>query len=68
MHNGKSYSGGKFDNEVHAAMKVNLLCDKYGIKRKNPNFIIEPDAIQKVMTLIIYSTKRCKKQTLFAFY
>jgi len=47
MHNGKSYSGGKFDNEVHAAMKVNLLCDKYGIKRKNPNFIIEPDAIQQ---------------------
>jgi hypothetical protein len=44
-HNGKNYHGGYFDNEEHAAMKINLLCDEYGIKRKNPeiniNFIQE---------------------------
>merc|ERR1712034_102767 len=35
-HKGKKYSAGLFDNEKHAAMKVNLLCDKFGIQRKNP--------------------------------
>ena len=49
MQNGKVYSGGLFDDEEHAAMKVNLLCDEFGIKRKNPNFIMEPDAIQQVI-------------------
>jgi len=46
--NKKVYHGGLFDNEEQAAMKVNLLCDKNGIQRKNPTVIIEPDAIQKV--------------------
>ena len=36
MHKGKKCSTGLFDNEKHAAMKVNLLCDEFGIKRKNP--------------------------------
>ena len=49
MHNGEVYCGGYFDNEEHAAMKVNLLCDEFEIKRKNPNFIMEPDAIQQVI-------------------
>ena len=44
----KQYFGGYFDNEEHAAMKVNLICDKYGKKRKNPMIKIGPDAIQKV--------------------
>jgi len=26
MHNKKTYYGGYFDNEEHAAMSVNLLC------------------------------------------
>jgi len=45
--NKKQYFGGYFDNEEHAAMKVNLLCDKYEIKRKNPMINIEMDAIQQ---------------------
>jgi len=48
MHNKKNYFGGHFDNEEHAAMQVNLLCDKYGIQRKNPKIIMESDVIQKV--------------------
>merc|ERR1712034_13214 len=47
-HNKKLYNGGYFDNEEQAAMKVNLLCDKYEIDRKNPNVIIKPNAIQQV--------------------
>jgi len=45
--NNKNYSGGLFNDEKQAAMKVNLLCDKYKMKRKNPMIIIEPDAIQQ---------------------
>jgi len=47
QHNKKQYFGGYFDNEEHAGMKVNLLCDKYGIKRKNPMIDIELGAVQK---------------------
>merc|ERR1712034_253944 len=47
-HNKKQYFGGYFDIEDHAAMKVNLLCDKYGIIRKNPMIIIKPDTMRKV--------------------
>merc|ERR1711925_31129 len=36
IHKGMKYSGGVFDKKEHAAMKVNLLCDKYGVERKNP--------------------------------
>jgi hypothetical protein len=45
-HNKKRY-GGYFDHEEHAAMKVNLLCDKYKIKRKNPMIDIDLDGIQQ---------------------
>ena len=45
----KKYYGGLFDNEKHAAMKVNLLCDNNGIKGKNTVIIIEPDKIKQVM-------------------
>jgi hypothetical protein len=48
MHNKKSYTGGNLDKEEQAAMQVNLLCDKYGIKRKNPMIDLEPDAMQQV--------------------
>jgi len=48
MHNKKQYFGGYFDEEEHAAMKVNLLCDKYEKERKNPMVTIKPDAIEKV--------------------
>merc|ERR1712034_69335 len=47
-HKGKKYSAGLFDNEKHAAMKVNLLCDKFGIQRKNPMIDIEFDVIPQV--------------------
>ena len=52
-YNKKQYHGGYFDNEEHAAMKVNLLCDKYGIERKNPVINIDPDGIQKVILSFI---------------
>jgi len=45
-HNKKTCYGGYFDNEEQAAMSVNLLCDKIGIERKNPNVIMEPEEIQ----------------------
>ena len=48
-HNKNLYHGGLFDNEEQAAMKVNLLCDKNGIERKNPVIDIEPDVIREVM-------------------
>ena len=50
-HNKKQYYGGYFDDEEHAAMKINLLCDKYEIKRKNPMITIEPDVMQQVILL-----------------
>ena len=53
------YFGGYYDNEEHAAMKVNLLCDKYGIERQNPTIIIEPNAIQQVIDLL-YIPKHIK--------
>ena len=49
MHKGKEHFGGYFDNEEHAAMKVNLLCDKIEIQRKNPTIMIESNAIQRVI-------------------
>jgi len=48
IHNREKCYGGYFDNEEHAAMKVNLLCDKYGMERKNPMILIKPDKIQQV--------------------
>jgi hypothetical protein len=39
--NGKVYYGGYFDNEEHAAMRVNLLCDEYEKKHKNLTIDIE---------------------------
>jgi phage terminase small subunit len=47
-HNNKSYYGRYFDNEEHADMSVNLLCDKYEIARKNPVIDIKEDVIQQV--------------------
>ena len=45
-HNKKTYHGGFFDKEEHAAMKINLLCEQFGIKHRNPT--INVDDIQKV--------------------
>ena len=66
-HNQKQYHGGLFENEKHAAMKVNSLCDKCEIERKNPMIIIEPDKIQQVNILIIHC-KGGSQLTLFVFY
>merc|ERR1712034_28248 len=63
-HNKNKYYGGIFDNEEHAAMSVNLLCDKYEEERKNPTIIIEPDAKYKIKlqsTLELLGTKVTKK-------
>jgi len=43
--NKTTYNEGLFEDEQHAAMAVNLLCDKYGIQRKNQT--IEPNAIRE---------------------
>jgi len=68
-HNKKQYFGGNFDYEEHAAMKVNLLCDKYEIERKNSMINLDLDAIQKEVpnkTSIyngVYWHKHCRKWT-----
>jgi len=49
MHKRKPYYGGCFDNEKQAAMQINLLCDKNGIKRKNAMIDLEPDINQQVV-------------------
>jgi len=49
MHDKKNYYGGYFDNEEHAAMSVNLLCDKYEIARRNPMINIKADIIQQLL-------------------
>ena len=46
-HKRKNYYGGLFDNEEQAAMKINLLCDKIEIKRRNPTIEIKPDIMQQ---------------------
>jgi len=42
-----TYFGKYFDNQVHAAMSVNLLCDELVITRKNPTIDIKLDVIQQ---------------------
>ena len=44
----KDYHGGFFNNEEHAAMATNLLCDKLEIERKNPTINTELNEIQDV--------------------
>jgi len=40
--NGGNYNfGGRFDNEVDAAKRINQLCEKYGIEPKNPELCEE---------------------------
>jgi len=43
--NKKIYFAGYFDIEEHAAMKVNLVCDKFELERKNPTVDLDPDTI-----------------------
>jgi hypothetical protein len=45
----KTRYGGCFDTEQQAAMKVNLMCDKHKIPRKNPTIDIELDVVQQVI-------------------
>ena len=47
-YNQKQYYGGYFENEEHAAMKINFLCDKLEIERKNPTINLQPDETQQV--------------------
>ena len=57
-HDGKQNYGGCFDNEEHAAMRVNLLCDEHGIIRKNLTIDEKTNVIQKVVyTLFIIHKK-----------
>ena len=49
FHNKTHYYGGNFDNEEQAAMKINLLCDKFGKERKNPMINIDLAEVQKVI-------------------
>ena len=48
QHNKKKYFGGGYDNQEHAAMGVNLLCDKLKIERKNPTIQIKLNEIPQV--------------------
>ena len=59
-YNYKKVHGGLFETEEHAAMKVNLLCDKYGIKRKNQTIDLEPHAMKQVMPLLSIETCESK--------
>ena len=65
MHNNKKYYGGLFDNEEHAGMNVNLLCDKYKIGRKNPMIITQPDVIQQVTHSLCIVHKNLTLHSLF---
>merc|ERR1712034_190570 len=53
-HNKKRYFGGLFDNEEQAAMKINLLCDKNGIERKNLMIDVKLDAKQQKIKSTMY--------------
>jgi len=58
FHNNIAQYGGLFDNEKHAAMKVNLICDKYEIERKSPMIMdIEPNIIQQAQFKINQTRK-----------
>ena len=59
-HKGKKYHAGVFDIEEDAAMSVNLLCDKYEIKRKNPTIDIELYDTQQVMHSLSIVYKKVK--------
>ena len=63
MLKGKDYFGGYFDIEEHAAMKVNLLCDKIEIQRKNPMIIIEPDTMRKVIHSFLITHQKIKTRS-----
>jgi len=56
-YNKKYCYGGTFDHEEDAAMKINLLCDEYGIKRKNPTINIALDESQQKLNCNIYQSK-----------
>ena len=38
--NGKSHSGGSFQNEFDAAVAVNALCKRIGVPMKNPHIVV----------------------------
>ena len=59
-HNKKEYYAGSFDNEEHAAMKVNLICDKFEIKRKNPMIDIEPESIYQVIHSLYFEHEKVR--------
>ena len=53
QHNKKRCFGGLFGKERDAAMKVNLLCDEFGILRKNPMVDIQLDEIPQVTNPVL---------------
>ena len=57
----KKYNGGYYLNELDGAKRVNQLCDKLGIDRKNP----EVDAMPNNERVIFKRTFNCFSQIVF---
>ena len=47
-------------------MKINLLCDKYGIEHKNSMIDIELGAIQRIAYSLSIETQKNKENTLLS--
>jgi len=62
-YNELTYSGGSFENQKHAAMSINLLCDKHGIERKNPTINIKTEVIQQARNITARAEHSTKFQT-----
>ena len=61
QHNKKKYNGGYHNTQEKAAMAVNLMCDKLGIKRKNSEINITLDK-KHVTEHIFYLNSREKSK------
>ena len=58
--NQKQYHIGYFENEEHAAMNVNSLCDRLGVEHKNPTIDIKLDKIYQVIQLLSIEHEKVK--------
>jgi len=45
--NGKSHSGGSFQNEFDAAVAVNALCKRIGVPMKNPHIVKKAESLSQ---------------------
>jgi len=69
--NKKQYYGGNFDNEAHAAMKINLLCDDYvavAIRQEITNAKIIYDLQQVTQMFQKQSTDHQKESILWSIF